>query len=88
MPETVAVAPDVAELRERVAKGIDWLVAHDPSGAFHHWFEAGLSPLSPMPGQGEDRRKEWQEYHRQRTRWERMSKDLERVDPEWRPTDG
>lgn len=77
---------DVDKLRERVATGIEWLTEHDPDGSFHFWFTAGLTPLSPMPAQKEERREPWREYHKQRTRWERMSSDLERVDPTWRAT--
>jgi hypothetical protein len=76
---------DVEALRERVAKGIEWLVAHDPTGAFHLWFTAHIPPNAPMPGQTPERIAEWREYHKQRTRWERMSSDLGRVDPTWAP---
>lgn len=76
----------VEQLRGRVAAGIEWLVAHDDSGAFHHWFVAGLTALSPMPAQSGDRIEAWKEYVRQRRRWEQMSKDLERLDPTWRTT--
>lgn len=88
MTETAneAVDPALEQLRERVGKGITWLTDHDPDGSFHHWFEAGLSPLSPMPAQPPERVEAWKEYHRQRTRWERLSKDLERVDPMWGPS--
>ena len=80
-----AISDQIEELRERVEKGINWLTEHDPDGSFHVWFSAGLTGLSPMPAQQDHRREAWREYHRQRERWERMSRDLERVDPTWRP---
>lgn len=81
--ETTATRdPALIELEERVAKGITWLVEHDPTGSFHHWFEAGLIPSSPMPAQSPETIAAWKEYHRQRTRWESLSRDLARVDPE------
>jgi hypothetical protein len=75
----------IEELRERVEKGINWLVEHDPDGSFHHWFVAGLTGLSPMPAQQDHRREAWREYHRQRVRWESLSHSLGLVDPDWRP---
>ena len=85
---SAAVSEQVEELRERVEKGINWLIQSDPDGVFHHWFVAGLTPLSPMPAQQADRREAWRAYHHQRERWERLSRDLELVDPTWRPTRG
>lgn len=86
MTETAieAVSDEVQQLRERVGNGITWLSENDPDGSFHHWFKAGLSPMSPMPAQPPERVAAWREYHRQRTRWEAMSRDLARVDPDWR----
>jgi len=78
------VSEQVEQLRGRVASGIEWLIDHDDSGAFHHWFTAGLTSLSPMPAQTDERREAWKEYFKQRRRWEQMSSDLERIDPTWR----
>lgn len=81
------VSDDVKALRERVAKGIEWLTANDtPAGTFHFWFTAGLLPTSPFPNEKPERIEAWKEYHRQRVRWERLSRDLERVDPWWGPS--
>jgi len=76
---------DIEELRIRVEKGIEWLVAHDPGGAFNLWWTAKLAPNSPMPAQTPERIADWREYHKQRGRWERMSADLGRIDPTWGP---
>lgn len=77
--------PEVEKLRERVEKGINWLIEHDRSGAFHHWFSAGLTTLSPMPAQSPEAIEAWREYHHQRVRWEALSKQLGRIDPTWGP---
>lgn len=60
------------ELGEKVGRGIVWLGEHDPDGAFHLWFKSGLTERSPMPGQADERREEWQRYYRQRVIWERL----------------
>ena len=80
---------DVEKLQERVANGIDWLVAHDPTGAFHLWFVARISPKGPFPAHEDDGVPEaYAEYHKQRTNWERLSSALERVDPLWHAEPG
>lgn len=84
--EQEAPSADVAALRERVGRGIEWLASHDEAGVFHFWFEAGISPVSRMPAQDEAKRTAYAEYHRQRGRWEQLSKTLEKVDPAWRET--
>lgn len=35
-------------LKERVGNGIEWLAEHDPHGSFYAWWQAGLTPLSPL----------------------------------------
>jgi hypothetical protein len=77
---SAAANDDIDALGERVARGMDWLTEHDPDGSYHHWFEAGLIPLSPMPAQSPERIAAWRDYYRQRVRWERMWKDLERLE--------
>lgn len=57
---------------ERVEKGIVWLTQHDPTGAFHLWYTAGISPGSPMPAQDETTREAYREYHKAREQWERL----------------
>ena len=77
---SAAATNDIEDLAERVARGMNWLSEHDPDGSYHHWFGAGLLPMSPMPAQSPERIAAWKEYHRQRTRWERMFADLERLE--------
>lgn len=69
-------------LEQRVAKGIEWLTEHDPSGSFHLWFTWRLTPRSPMPAQSEDRRAEWTHYYRQRAIWEQLDAECRRLDKE------
>lgn len=76
---------DVEKLRERVERGIEWLVEHDPAGAFHLWFTANLLPSALMPAQSQEVIDAYREYHRQRVRWEDLSRSLGRVDPTWGP---
>lgn len=61
-------------LAERVANGIGWLTEHDPTGAFHLWFEGGLLPGTPMPAQSEEVQEAYREYYKARVTWERLYK--------------
>lgn len=74
------------KLRVRVAKGIEWLTEHDPIGRYHLWYEAGLDPRGPFPAQESqpDVVAGYAEYFKQRNLWERLSRELARVDPSWR----
>lgn len=69
-------------LEERVANGIRWLTEHDPVGAFHFWFKAGLLPSSPMPRQTEEVIEQWKAYYSARVKWEQLFKRLERLERE------
>lgn len=71
------MTPEMEALQERIAKGIEWLTEHDPTGAFHLWFGAGIQPFSPMPGQAEERRGEYQRYHKNRSVFERLWREME-----------
>ncbi len=77
---------EIAQLQERVANGLTWLVEADPKGAFHLWFTAGILPTAPMPAQSEEVRQRYTNYFRHRTTWERLSDALGRLDPGWKPT--
>lgn len=69
------MSPELEALQRRVGNGIDWLTEHDLSGAFHLWFEAGLTRISPMPAQDEDRRAAWQAYYAARVTFERLERE-------------
>lgn len=71
-------------LQRRVADGITWLSEHDPTGAFHFWFESGLTPRSPMPVQDEARREEWAAWHKARQLWGALDRELLALDKRWR----
>jgi len=71
-------------LRGRVAQGLTWLAEHDPTGAFHFWYEAGLTPRSPMPAQDEDRRADWTAWHQARRLWGELDRQLQKIDPQWK----
>lgn len=82
---------DLVELWDRVAAGMDWLTAHDPSGIFHLWYKAGVTDKSAMPAQ-EGRHgapgtfstplvlDEWRRYYGQRVLWEGMWSRMERLE--------
>lgn len=59
-------------LYSRIHEGISWLTSHDPTGAFHFWFQSGISPLAAMPAQTDERKAEYRTYHAARTLWERL----------------
>ena len=71
-------------LQNRVAQGIEWLNSHDPDGSFTVWFQSGLTARSPMPGQSEERRAEWVEWHKARLLWGGLDRQLQRIDPQWK----
>lgn len=78
------MSPDEVErLQQRVANGITWLVEHDPLGRFHLWFTAKLTPYSVMPAKNEEEKAAYREYYNARVAWERLDKELARVDPQW-----
>lgn len=64
------------ELETRVVNGMAWLAAHDQNGAFHLWFQSGLTAHTPLPAQGEAVREEWQRYYKQRLIWEQLDAQL------------
>lgn len=75
------------QLQQRVANGIRWLSEHDPSGAFHAWYCAGLTPTSVMPAQDAETRAAYREYYGQRVIFDRLDRELGRVDPAWTPVE-
>ena len=67
-------------IEQRVARGIGWLIEHDPDGVFHFWFESGITARSPLPAQDENRKAEWERYWTQRTLWERLDAECRKLD--------
>ena len=59
-------------LEDRVAKGIEWLTEHDPTGGFHLWFVARILPGTPMPAQTPERQAEYRMYYKARQQWEAL----------------
>lgn len=78
-------SPELADVYARVEKGIAWLTEHDPSGAFHLWFESKISPIAPMPAQSDDRRAEYAAYHQARTLFERLWRKMVALENRGRP---
>lgn len=73
-------SPELRGLWQRVAAGIAWLTEHDPAGAFHFWFQGGLTPSSAMPRQNDEAIEAWRRYYRQRRIWEELWKQMERLE--------
>ena len=73
-------SPQLQALYERVEKGIAWLTEHDPTGAFHLWYQGGLAPNSPMPAQDANRQADWRAYFAQRERWEGLWRQMHRLE--------
>lgn len=69
---------DLEKLQERVANGIEWLTAHDPTGAFHLWFSAKILPGTRKPAQPPEREIEYAAYYKARQQWEVMFAAMER----------
>lgn len=74
------MSPELEALQVRIGNGIAWLTEHDPTGAFHLWYEAGLTRLSPMPAQDEGRRAEWRAYYDARVTFERLWQEMETME--------
>lgn len=72
------MATELEKLQQRVAAGITWLDGHDPKGVFHLWFEAGLTPMSRIPD--EPRREAYREYYPARVTFERLDRELMRLE--------
>lgn len=75
-------SPELVVLYDRVVNGIRWLAEHDPDGSFHVWFESGIRPTSPMPGQEEGRRPDYKAYFDARNTWNRLYRRLEQKERE------
>lgn len=76
-------SPELAEVYERIVKGIAWLVEHDPLGAFHFWFESGIGPRAPMPGMDRNHpetREKWVEYYTNRGLFEKLWAKMVRLE--------
>lgn len=69
------------KLQQRVGDGIVWLDEHDPKGVYHLWFEAGLTPASRLPEDA--RREEYRAYYPARLTFERLDRELAKVDATW-----
>jgi DNA polymerase III psi subunit len=65
---------------DRVEKGIAWLTANDPTGAFHLWFQSGIQPFAAMPAQEEARREDYRKYHKNRTVFESLWRQMENLE--------
>ena len=63
-------------LQVRVQKGIEWMLEHDPTSAFHAWFTAGLTKTSPMPAQDDETQERWRAYYDARVLWEMLERKL------------
>ena len=74
MPDPTALE----RLQQRVGDGIVWLDEHDPKGVYHLWFEAGLTPASRLPDDA--RREEFKAYYPARTTFERLDRELARLE--------
>ncbi|HEY6058730.1 MAG TPA: hypothetical protein VIV06_11895 [Candidatus Limnocylindrales bacterium] len=74
------VDPALYALQVRCGNGVSWLVEHDPSGRFHLWFTAGILPGQPMPAQPPEVQTEYRTYHRARQTWERLERELARME--------
>lgn len=70
---------NVDELEARVVKGIEWLTAHDTTGAFHLWYESRISPRSTMPAQPPEVKAAYAEYHQARALWEDLWSRFQRA---------
>lgn len=73
------MTPDeVAALEIRVANGITWLDQHDPKGSFHVWWQAGLTPATPLPAHEAtpEIRAAWIDYYGRRRLWEQLERKL------------
>lgn len=66
------MSDDLDELYARVENGIRWLTEHDPTGAFHFWFQSGITPASPMPAHDgiDDAKERYTAYHSARSHFE------------------
>jgi hypothetical protein len=74
-------APELTKIHERVAKGVEWLMAHDPLGVYHLWFESGISPHQKMPSPpSETSQAEYAEYCQRRTLFEQLWTRMEKLE--------
>lgn len=60
----------------RVEKGIGWLVDHDPDGAFHAWYQAGITPASKKPAQPPEVVEAYAVYFPQRELFEKLWRQM------------
>lgn len=73
---------DLAQLEQRVGAATTWLAEHDPGSRFHAWWQAGLTPLSPLPAHEAtpEVRAAWAEYFRWRGLYEKLESQLSRAE--------
>lgn len=71
-------ADEIVALELRVAAGITWLSEHDPKGAFYAWWQAGLTPLSPLPAhEATPEVREWfKAWYDAKLIWDKLDKKL------------
>jgi hypothetical protein len=69
----------IDELEARWVAGVEWLTAHDESGAFHFWYTAGIRPEHKKPVQSDERSRAYKVYYDARELWERLDRRLSRL---------
>jgi hypothetical protein len=73
---------DLDALRERVGKGLTWLVENG-SNAFYFRYEARLTPTDPPPKEWDAAKIEaYRRWYHARRLWEELNSDLERRERE------
>lgn len=77
-----ATADPLTVINERIGKGMEWLTTHDPHGAFHFWYKAGLTARSPMPSHDEVTVADWKRYYANRVTFEDLMKRADRLERE------
>jgi len=81
MPDPTELEAEIADVEERVAKGVAWLNAADPDGGhYFRWKHGGLRAHSPMPGLSPEDREAWVRYATNMELYERLMSKLERLE--------
>lgn len=74
------MSAELDAVEERIEKGVAWLTEHDPTGAFHFWFESGISPHSTMPRATDKQKEGYRQYHKQRLLFKALWEQMERLE--------
>jgi hypothetical protein len=71
-------AEEVKALEVRVGNGIEWLSEHDPHGRFYAWWQAGLTPISPLPAHEAtpEVREQWQAWYAAKVTFDKLDRRL------------